>query len=194
MRFFGQSPLLLLFIWSCIFFQRCSSDTFALPAILPTFPSSLQLFIGRLWEGQDTVLPRQYHSAWDLSTSRAHHWLTNYLFKGGKDYNPSLLYLGRDPAEPGKHLAVAHFLPGPRLLNRVRPVGAHGFDYEYRHGLLAMKLTSHEEPDFIGILWIKDRRIGLKMYRAIQTNSLNSLERAVPGLKDVQRVIHYRIV
>lgn len=122
------------------------------------FSSSLAVFVDRLEDASVPVLPRQYHSTWDFSSNKVHHWLTSFLFKDGKNFNPKLFYLGRDPLKLDIHLAVAHWYPNTFLLNRVRPIGAQTVNLEYRHRLLAMKLASHEEPEFVGILWIKDKR------------------------------------
>ena len=185
---FAAASLLL----ATLFAQPCLAGRPPIsPALDGSLPSSLQIFVDQLASPEIRHEHRQYHSATDLLDHNAHHRLTSYLFSDGHDYYPHLLYLGRDPEEPIKHLAVAHFQPNEELVDRVIPYGSRMKNYKQRQGMLAMKPTSHEEPEFVGILWHSHAKTARKMKLLIDQNDLGKLESNEHiGLKDVQRVIH----
>ncbi|SPO29923.1 uncharacterized protein UTRI_06207_B [Ustilago trichophora] len=164
---------------------------FLSPAIDGTLPSSLRIFVDRL-AGFDGLGIAKYHSAIDLQSYHVHQRFSRYLFENGQNFNPSLLYLGKDPESSTKHLAVAYFEPDRDLMHRIRPQFSHISQYAKRKGVLAIKMVSHDEPEFVGVLWFKDMRTAKKLKEHIDRNNLVNLENDERiGLKDVQRVIHH---
>ncbi|SPO29258.1 uncharacterized protein UTRI_06207 [Ustilago trichophora] len=165
---------------------------FISPALDGTLPSSLNIFVDRL-AGYDQLGTAKYHSAVDLAKDHVHQRFANYLFEKGRNYNPNLLYLGRDPESPTKHLAVAFFQPDKELMHRIRPQFSHASEYAKRKGVVAIKMVSHEEPEFVGVLWFKTVTTANKLKQHIDRQYLMDLENDEKiGLKDVQRVIHHR--
>lgn len=164
-------------------------------AALPHIPPSLQIFVDRLNQLPKPLYHRQLHSAWDFSTqSHVHAWVSKYLFEDGRS-NPSLLYLGTDPVDQHMHLAVAHWHPNLDLWNIVKPERSLRKDYNHRQGLLALKLTSGEKPEFVGILWHKDLRVARSWYRRIKQSDLDELEKDERiDLNDVKRQILYHFI
>ena len=162
------------------------------PAMDGTLPRPLQVFVDRLAE-HDLLHPRQYHSATDLAANHIHHRLTSYLFVDGHNYSPNLLYLGKDPQDSTKHLVVANFEPDEELLDQVRLSNSRKHEYAKRKGILAIKLVSHDEPEFVGILWHNDARSARRVRWHIDRNDLHNLESDKGiGLEAVQRVIYRR--
>lgn len=111
--------------------------------------------------------------------------LINALHKDGKDYDPELIYLGKN--ENQIHLAVALFTWDAGLYD-LQP---RRDDERWRHksGFLAMELTANSEPHIVGIVWYRDAR-QMQWRRSIPDRyRLNELE-AYFAIKDVQRFIH----
>lgn len=158
-------------------------------------PPSLQPFV----DGLSYFLDRSsYHSAVDLKPLNIHHRLSNYFFEHGHEYNPIILWLGRDREDAFQHLAVAHFKPDEELLHRMLPAGWTKKEYGKRQGLLAMALASHDEPDFIGVLWHSDTRNAqkiqdvMKMHRLMDLEGYKRTDDPLPPLEDVLRVTYHR--
>lgn len=186
---YKHTVLKLAFIW----LGTCILSCFGEPRL--PISTSLESFKTKLDSAGLPIIAQQYHLGWDLSSTRVHHWLTQILFKPG-DLNPSVLYLGRDPSDFDTHLAVADFRPADSFIRVLKPPKFRSISYRQRYGLLAMKLRSHEEPHFIGVLWIKNKRTSQKVERFISRHErpLNTLENSETGLEDVQRVIHYQML
>ncbi|SOV01830.1 uncharacterized protein UDID_18804 [Ustilago sp. UG-2017a] len=57
-----------------------------------------------------------------------------------------------------------------------------------KNGVLAINLRANEEPEFVGVLWLKSHRAVNVLERSGMR--LNEVEEQVPSLIDIQQVIH----
>lgn len=157
-----------------------------------SLPEPLEQFVYQLKRG-GFLRSSSIHSVLDLTHQhlRSHHVLSKYVFKDGNVWNPKVIYLTEDPNVIGAHLVVTHFQPTTALAEHLLPA-FRMYDWQQRQGLLAMQLKAHSEPEYIGIIWLKDVQTLERLKTTRRQVSLNQLEEHIPDLQDIQRIVHHR--
>ncbi|KAJ1041998.1 hypothetical protein NDA11_003090 [Ustilago hordei] len=153
------------------------------------FPASLDPFVNEL-SLRGFLYTSRIELAFDLTNMqfRSHHALTDHFFKNGQDWNPRVVYLGEHPALPSTHMAASVFHPNIQLTNHLVPKSGLMKHRNGKNGVLAINLRANEEPEFVGVLWLKSHRAVNVLERSGMR--LNEVEEQVPSLIDIQRVIH----
>lgn len=168
--------------------------TIAVPSDSSSSSGPLDIFITKLLESKYLRQSSSIRAATDLTEQPSkHHLLTQYIYRGGKNFNPRVIYLGADPMDPSIHLAVKTFAADVTLAREIMPKRERFQRWKGREGLLAMRPRSGEEPEFAGVLWLLKKETAKRM-RWQKMFRFDQLQRGVHGLEVIERILHHQPV